>query len=102
MAGLNFTTTSRRTAANILATTLNVAAKSYLVTDELLQPFLTLCQDTDLEIRKRMISNCNNMLPILKSRDIISQITAEVLHKILTIAFVNSKRGQHNIEMANY
>jgi hypothetical protein len=79
MAGLKYTATSRRTAANILATTLNIAARKYLAIEDLIQPFLTLCQDTDIQIRKKMIKNCHHLIPSLKSKDTITQILSELI-----------------------
>ena len=78
MADLNHTAVSRRTAANIIASTINEAAYNDLVVDSILHPFLSLCQDNDLDISKTMLKNCKVLIPRLKNKVVIKQIYIEV------------------------
>ena len=68
MADLSHTTVSRKAAANILAATVNVAAEQNTLNESLLHPYLNLCQDTDIQIRKSMISNFHILLPRIKDK----------------------------------
>lgn len=77
MADLNHTPVSRRTAANIIASTINEAARKDVVTDDILHPFLSLCQDNDVDIGKNMVRNCSILIPRL-NKALVKQVYAEV------------------------
>jgi len=79
MAGLDNTITSRRVSANILAATLNEAAKNHAVPDSLLHGFFSLCQDTDIVIARGMLNNYHFLFQVVKDNYFEAQLSSEVL-----------------------
>ena len=78
MADLSHTTVSRKAAANILAATVNEAVQQDILNESLLHPYLNLCQDTDTQIRKSMITNFHILLPRIKNHQIEDTLYEEV------------------------
>ena len=78
MADFNHTAVTRKSAANILAATIIEAARNYIISETLLNPFLSLCQDTDIDIRRNMLKNCHSLLPLIKDKYITTQIFLDV------------------------
>jgi len=82
MADLSHTTVSRRAAANIFAATINEAAVNSRITEHMLHAFLSLCQDTDLTIRKAMLNNFHILFPLIKDSNMESTLFSEVFLQI--------------------
>ena len=93
MADMNHTIVTRRAAANILASSLNESAENHLPTKNLLNAFISLCQDTDMRMRKSMLKNYHILLNVLKDRYLEAQFFSEVLInvRIVNISYEGCK-----------
>ena len=102
MADLSHPPVSRHAATMILATTANIAANHNLLTQPLVQACLDLCQDTDTNIRKAMISNFNTLLPVVKDAQVVASLLAEVQRASHEVAYARTTRSRELLAHAGH
>lgn len=78
MADFKHTPVTRFGAANIVAATTNFAAEKALLCENMLETYLHLCEDPDINIRKLTIANTDILLSKLKSIDYIQKVKEQV------------------------
>ena len=80
MGSLSHTPVTRHAACQIIIAATNFATGKKCLSENLMTPYLELCQDTDMVIRSTTLKNVQKLIKVLDAPTVEEQIYPEVLH----------------------